>query len=226
MAGPAPACDLAVLVQEVRLQIGPAGAGWLDEEVQAARRGFERARFATAYAVMPRRLRPLAGQGQSRAVADPVLVERARAALLESALGALPADAHLALVQELYRRGDNEERRAVLRSLARLPAAERFAPIAIEACRSHVQVVFEAIACNNPYAARHFPAEAFHQLVLKALFIGVPLARVEGLETRRSAELARMAADYASELRAAGRAVSRDVESLASGVSTAEAGGR
>ncbi len=196
-------------MREICRTLAPEAARWLEAAVEQARTRFERGGFLAAYAGAARRL--------GTPGADPGLVERARAALLEAALRGLSDDAHVPLVHELYRRGDNGERAAVLRSLERLPAPERFTAIAIEACRTHVPVVFESIACDNPYAARHFPAGAFQQLVLKALFVGVPLARVHGLETRRSAELARMAADYASELRAAGRAVSRDVEWLARG---------
>ncbi|HSP79398.1 MAG TPA: EboA domain-containing protein, partial [Myxococcaceae bacterium] len=70
------------------------------------------------------------------------------------------------------------------------------------------------IACENPYPASHFPEPAFNQLVLKAVFTGVPLARVVGLERRRNPELARMAADCASERRAAGRGIPTDLTLL------------
>jgi hypothetical protein len=224
MPGGPLAHDIAALVQEICLRVGPEAARWLEGALAQADDRLERAHFVAAYAGAARRLRPPASAGQERS-AEPGLVERARAALLEAALRALPADSHVALVRELYRRGDSDERRCVLRSLPRLAAPERFASLAIDACRSNVPAVFEAIACENPYPARHFPAQAFQQLVLKALFTGVPLERVQGLETRRSAELARMAADYASELRAAGRPVSRDVERLARGAPAAGTGG-
>jgi hypothetical protein len=48
-------------------------------------------------------------------------------------------------------------------------------------------------------------------MVLKAMFGGVALARIAGLERRRGAELARMARDYAAERRAAGRSVPPDI---------------
>jgi hypothetical protein len=71
--------------------------------------------------------------------------------------------------------------------------------------------VFEAIACENPYPAAHFPELNFNQMVLKALFTGVALERVIGLDGRVTPELARMANDYASERRAAGRSVPADI---------------
>jgi hypothetical protein len=71
--------------------------------------------------------------------------------------------------------------------------------------------LFESIACDNPYPERHFPTAQFNQLVLKALFVGLPLARVVGLAARRNDELSRMASDFAAERRAAGRPVPPDL---------------
>ena len=57
-----------------------------------------------------------------------------------------------------------------------------------------------------------FPDANFNQLVLKAFFIGVAVARIAGLEQRKTAELRRMAEDYASERRAAARSVPPDLD--------------
>jgi hypothetical protein len=74
-----------------------------------------------------------------------------------------------------------------------------------------VETVFRAIACDNPYPAAHFPEASFNQMVLKAVFVGAPVSRIVGLSRRATPELRRMAEDYASERRAAGRAVPEDV---------------
>ena len=60
----------------------------------------------------------------------------------------------------------------------------------------------------------HFPESSFNQMVLKAIFIEVPVGRILGLEDRITPELRRMAADYASERRAAARSVPEDVAYL------------
>ena len=138
-----------------------------------------------------------------------------RSLLLRVTLAALPdAERRVRAVAELFRTGDNAEREALLRSLGVLPQPRAHLELAIEACRSHVQSVFEAIACENPYPAQHFPDPNFNQLVMKAFFTGVPIRRVVGLEARLSPELWRMAEDYASERRAAGRPVPEDLSSL------------
>jgi hypothetical protein len=106
------------------------------------------------------------------------------------------------------------DRRAVLRALPLLPDAGRFVAIALDACRSHIQPVFEAIACENPYPARHFLEASFNQMVLKALFTGVTLGRIAGLEGRITPELTRMALAYARERELAGRSVPADIGRL------------
>jgi hypothetical protein len=101
-----------------------------------------------------------------------------------------------------------------LRVLSYLPDPESFLELAGDACRSSVQGVFEALACENPYPARHFPEAAFNQMVLKAVFTGAALVRICDLDRRINRELVRMAEGYASERRAAGRSVPADVERL------------
>ncbi|WP_437308334.1 EboA domain-containing protein [Sorangium sp. So ce388] len=110
-----------------------------------------------------------------------------------------------------YQQGDGRERQAILRALPLLSEAERFVPLAVDACRTNELPVFEAIACENPYPAAYFPDLNFNQMVLKAMFMGVALVRIVGLARRRSGELARMAEDFASERRAAGRSVPADI---------------
>jgi hypothetical protein len=118
---------------------------------------------------------------------------------------------------DLFAHGDNDERRAILRALPRLRDPARFLTLAVEACRTSVVPVFEAIACDNPFPTTHFPDANFNQMVLKAVFVGVPLARVVGLQTRLSPDLSRMARDYAAERRAAGRAIPDDLALISGG---------
>lgn len=144
------------------------------------------------------------------------LDECGRGALILKALGPLPGAARVALASELFYRGEVRERRALLRVLAYLPQPEELRDLAIEACRTSVQDVFEAIAAENPYPAAHFPEPNFNQMVLKAVFVGVSVQRIEGLERRITPELARMAEGYAAERRAAGRPVPADVDRIVS----------
>jgi hypothetical protein len=140
-----------------------------------------------------------------------------RGELLIAALEALPRERHVAIVGDLYRTGELREQEALLRVLPRLPAPERFVAVGVEAVRQNAVSVIEAIACDNPYPAEHFPEEAFNQMILKCLFNSVPLGRVVGLDRRCTPELRRMVAAYASERRAAGRPVPADAALVTGG---------
>jgi hypothetical protein len=178
----------------------------------AAARPFDAKAFVRAYASASRHL--------GRALLEPPierpfvvhLDELARVVLLERASEALAPAAFAAIVHDTYGHGDSREKAALLRALPLLPEPARFLEIAVDACRVNEKPLFEAIACDNPFPAAHFPELAFNQMVLKALFIGAPLARVAGLDARITPELRRMADGYASERRAAGRPVPADID--------------
>ena len=138
-----------------------------------------------------------------------------RVALLVLADRELAGPPMVDLADNCFRHGDNEERRAVLRALSLLTEPAGYVDIAAQATRTSVATVFQALACENPFPARHLPELNFNQMVLKALFIEVPLPRVMGLGTRVTPELARMAEGYAAERRAAGRSVPADIGLLA-----------
>jgi hypothetical protein len=140
--------------------------------------------------------------------------ELARVWMLASAARRLPPATIVSLVADAYRHGELRERIAVLRALPLLPVHEDFVALAVDACRTSVQPVFEAIAAENPLPAARFPEPSFNQMVLKAVFTGLALGRIIGLDARRTPELARMAGDYASERRAAGRPVPADLARL------------
>lgn len=221
---PSPPLETAEgLLAVVRAHVSERARSWLADAVAATRAPLDRTAFATAFA--------LAARQAGRATPEPATVEadRLRAAgvtwpvalwgldgltrsalLLSAAAGLAPGEVE-ALVEQCYSQGDTRERQAVLRTLPLLPDPARFVPLGVEACRTSIQPVFEAIACENPFPARHFPEAGFNQMVLKAIFIEVAVGRILGLEGRITPELRRMAADYASERQAAGRSVPADI---------------
>jgi hypothetical protein len=138
------------------------------------------------------------------------LEDAGRAALL---LASAAADPHgfVRAATDCYEQGDSAEQQSWLKSTALLPEPQQLLPIVIDACRTNILPLFEAVACENPFPARHFPERNFNQMVLKALFNNVALTRIAGLAGRHNADLTRMAADYASERRAAGRTVPSDI---------------
>ena len=189
---------------------GEPDRGALQEVFTSATRRLGRARLTPTEEEIAR----LAAAGVSWPVGTWGADELGRAVLLVAAAAHWPEAVLEAFVDECYRQGDGTERQAILRTLTLLPTPERFLEIAVDACRSHIQPLFEAIACENPYPARYFSEPQLNQLALKAAFNGVALARIVGLAARGNAELARMARDFAAERRAAGRAVPADLDLL------------
>ena len=206
------------LVDVVARAAPPEGVEWL-----TARLVYDPAAFAPAFSAAGRKLgtSPItADDARSLRIPWPAgsgVDECGRAALVLAALGSLEASEHVALVRDLIRRGEVRERQAVLRVLAGLPEPARFVEIAVDACRTNVQSVFEAIACDNAYPGRHFPDPAWNQMVLKAVFVGAPVGRIVELPARTSDELVRMVLAYASERRAAGRPIPDDAIEICRG---------
>jgi hypothetical protein len=214
------------LLSLVTPQLPPEVARFVTLGMPEAGKQFQRNLFFGYFAGVGRRTRdlPFVLSAQARATFAQLgiplpdswsLACTVRAALLLSACASLEPREHPPLLKEAYAKGDNEERVAVLRTLSLLPEPRRFLDIATEACRTHVLDVFQSIACDNPYASQYFPDASFNQLVIKALFVELPLSRVQGLALRRNSELYRMARDYEAERVAAGRPVSEDLAFVA-----------
>lgn len=100
---------------------------------------------------------------------------------------------------------------AFYRGLPLYPDPPRYALRAAEGVRTNMKAVFQAVAHRNPYPSEQLPEGAWNQLVLKALFVGVPLDPIVGLDRRANPALARMLCDYAHERWAASRPVSPEL---------------
>lgn len=199
---------------------GDEAAAWLQAKLVAHgdQGAFERVPFFASYAGAGRRFAggpPALSDAERAALAEAGvdapevwrLADLARGALLCSALDAAATIEHVAIAREAFLRGDNDERTALLRTLPLLLQPERFVELAIDACRTNVVDVFAALACDNPFPSKYLPDAAFNQLVLKTMFLELPVARIVGWRERNNAELKRMVGDYADERRAAGRSV-------------------
>lgn len=127
--------------------------------------------------------------------------------LLLRAVGGGNAD----VVTSLYRAGDEAERISATRGLSLYGAGAELKTLALETGRANSIPLFASLALDNPYPAGRYGEREFNQLVLKALFVGLPLVRVVGLADRANAELARMCEDYIEERTAAGRSVPEDI---------------
>lgn len=152
--------------------------------------------------------------------------DEARADLIEALF---VAEAPAERLIEVYRGGDDAERRGVLRGLNRLAAEGRLAEPGAGSepgggwSSAATALVHDALRTNDPRlvaagmgdaATIVLDDHAWRHGVLKLAFMGVPLRVVSGLEQRRDAELAAMADRFAAERRAAGRTVPDDLSLL------------
>jgi len=109
----------------------------------------------------------------------------------------------------LYRFGDADEQRAIVRSLHLLPIAGGGLDLVRDAARTNdPRLVRVAL---GPYGIEHLEDEEVAQIALKCVFQGVPLSCIDGLADRATPGLSRMLASFALERVAAGRTVPSDI---------------
>jgi hypothetical protein len=206
----------------LRSRLTATQAQWLTHAVQLVTDGRQSA-LLQVYTEVSRQLGALplidaAGDAADSRCAHWSVTDAGRLRLLQARFAA-SSDTRQAVADAAacYELGDANEQQSWLRGVSYLPDPAAFLALVIDACRTNILPLFEAVACENPYPARYFPERNFNQLVLKALFNGVALARIDGLAVRANADLARMASDYAAERRAAGRAVPPDIDRALAG---------
>lgn len=198
-------------------RLDAAALAWLQTQGEAVAAGDRRAlytAFTRAPQVISRQdLRLSATEAATAAAVVPgfdprewSLDQAARAWLLLTAPAETPTT-YAALLEPLFRAADVRELIALCQSLPLLPHPAAHLAHAQEALRSNMSSVFGAVALRNPYPAAHFAEHAWNQMILKALFIGAPLAHVVGLDTLANPRLTRMLVAYARERRAARRRV-------------------
>jgi hypothetical protein len=121
------------------------------------------------------------------------------------------ATAYVAALDKLFESADLGELVALYQALPVLPHPAAHVRRCAEGVRTTMTDVFKAIAHGNPYPSEHLDEAAWNQMVLKALFVGVPLHPVLGLDARANPRLTRMLLDYAKERWAAKRDVSPEL---------------
>jgi hypothetical protein len=198
-------------------QLEPGRGAWLDAQLASLQANPSDETLDIALGMVPRKLGKAAlelGDADLAAAAaalpgwDPrgwSVTDAARILLLASLprAGKPFAQRFRALCQS----ADVEELATLYRGLPLYPEPAALEPQVGEGLRSNVRAVFEAIAHRNPYPQAQFDAHRWNHMVLKALFIGSPLAPIQGLDARANAELARIMCDFAHERWAAGRPV-------------------
>lgn len=113
-------------------------------------------------------------------------------------------------VANLIQVADSGELVTFLKYLILLPDAENYKHVAVEALRTNISTVFEAISMKNPYPSQYFNDQEWNQMYLKATFMQLDLSNILEVDKRANKDLTRIISDYAHERWAA----SRDIDPL------------
>jgi len=111
------------------------------------------------------------------------------------------------LVKSMLRFSDDEEKISIAKGIIILDPDGLLVDEMIDLCRTNSTEVLSSLALDNSYPAKYFPEINFNQLILKSMFLGLDISRVENLNGRKNIELSRMAADYKQERINANRSV-------------------
>ena len=197
---------MSELLAVVEARASADGVAWLRESSVAV--GRDAAVIRSRFPAVGRKL----GRGLLRAGGDPEDVhawtlEDAGRTLLLVALGERVGEE----VEDLYRFGDAAERRGLLRALPflGLDGDPRAVALVEDAIRSNdVRLIAAAL---GPFATAQLSDAAYDHAVLKCVFVGVPIAALDGVPARVTADGARMLAAFVHERVAAGRDVPAEV---------------
>ena len=110
-------------------------------------------------------------------------------------------------VANIIQVADTGELETFLKYLVLLPNPEAYKKTAVEALRTNIAIIFDAISLNNPYPARYFNDQQWNQMYLKAAFMERDLSLIESVDERANEDLTRIISDYAHERWAASRKI-------------------
>jgi hypothetical protein len=202
-------------------QLVPGAMTWLQERLQHTKSGDKQTFFLT-FGMIPRKTgKALLNLSDSdlqqaqklRAGWNPKSwsIDQVARTLLVLSLPAKPVEAYQQILDQTFATGEVGELVALYQSLHLLPHPEAHRLRAAEGIRSNMKVVFAAVAHENPYPSEQLEEGPWNQLVLKCLFVGLPLDPVYGLDKRANPSLAKMLLDFAHERWAAKRTISPEL---------------
>ena len=211
------------LLQILNQNAESGAIAWLESTVAEQRAAFQQRPFYFAFSGVSRRFDRKGRLAVSEADLASMAEEvpgftiagwdqfRLARVLLLLLLAKQSAETYRDTLESLLGSADLREQTAIFSAFPLLPDPEFLVPMAREGLRTNIVDVFDAIALNNPFPARHFPEAAWNQLVLKALFIHRPLYRIHGIDKRANSALAGALSNLAHERWAAGRPVSPEL---------------
>ncbi|BBM83141.1 EboA domain-containing protein [Candidatus Uabimicrobium amorphum] len=117
----------------------------------------------------------------------------------------LPEKDYVEAIEKSYRIADTKEQCSLLKILAISQYREKLAHIAHSCVRTNIPDVLAALCCGNPYPYDYFSTQEFNNMVLKAVFMNISIAKIYGLVQKTNEALSRMANQYIDEREAANR---------------------
>jgi len=115
------------------------------------------------------------------------------------------------IITSYYKMGDEAEHIALVQGLIFFAPADYLTELALDVGRTNNLEVLAALTLDNPYPASFYNDQAFNQMVLKGLFLGLAIERIEGIEQRANPDLTRMCENYVVERQEADRTVPADI---------------
>lgn len=117
------------------------------------------------------------------------------------------SDFYTPLVATIIQIADKSELETFLKYLLVLPHPQKFKKVAVEALRTNITPVFDALAYHNFYPSLFFSEDEWNQLFLKAAFMQRDLSYIVEIDKMANQKLAKIISDYAHERWRASRTV-------------------
>jgi len=108
-------------------------------------------------------------------------------------------------IWQAYLIGDENEKTAYIKGLSMLDPKGELLDIALHTGRTNNVFLFSAIALHNAYPAKHYDNNAYVQLILKALFLGLNISHIPSLPQRLHSDLSNKCMDLVRERLTANR---------------------
>src|SRR5690606_34365228 len=110
-------------------------------------------------------------------------------------------------ISNIIQVADTAELETFLKYLILLPNPADYKNTAVDALRTNITPIFDAISLNNPYPGLYFDDDQWNQMYLKAAFMQRDLGLILDVDKKANKKLARIISDFAHERWAASRAI-------------------
>lgn len=202
-------------------RLDPQAQSWLQDRCRAVEGGDKKSIYL-GFGMVPRKVgkadltltdAEFAAAAAARPGWNPTgwTVDQTARMLLILSYPALDAAAFVGVMDQLFAAGEIHELVALYQGLPLYPHPAAFQLRCAEGQRTNIQSVFLAIAHRNPFPSEQLNEDQWNQLILKSLFIGIPLDPIIGLDRRVNAKLASILVEFAQERWAAKRPVSPEL---------------